>query len=455
MQIHQLMDAALFALSFWLAFQLRLNAAVSQFLGIHVLSMSFNEYFPLYVLLIASAPFVLEACGFYNRTLLSLRRRVLWPLVKGCGVLSLGLVTGLYVLQLGMPRPVVLWFAGISFTLMVIKEELMRLPLRSRVAREQYRRRFVLVGMRDELARTQAELAQAAGEEVEVIAQLDLQETPLERMVELLHERSVNGVMVTARRAYFDQIEAVIRACELEGVEVWLVPDFFQTQISRTGLDDLNGRPVLVFRSTPEASWEGVAKKVLDYLLAAVFLLVLGLPMVVVALLIRLSSPGPALFRQLRSGLNGRPFIMYKFRTMVSNAEQLKAEMAALNEMEGPVFKATNDPRVTRLGRLLRRYSVDELPQLVNVLRGEMSLVGPRPLPVEEVRRFDDVAHRRRLSVRPGLTCLWQVSGRNELKDFREWVRLDLEYIDHWSIWLDLRILCRTVPAVLRGAGAR
>jgi lipopolysaccharide/colanic/teichoic acid biosynthesis glycosyltransferase len=140
---------------------------------------------------------------------------------------------------------------------------------------------------------------------------------------------------------------------------------------------------------------------------------------------------------------------------MVSNAEQLKHELAAMNEMSGPVFKVTDDPRVTPVGRILRKFSIDELPQLYNVLRGEMSLVGPRPLPVDEVNRFNDLAHRRRLSMKPGLTCLWQVGGRNELRDFKEWVRLDLEYIDNWSLWLDLKILWLTVPVVLTGAGAK
>jgi lipopolysaccharide/colanic/teichoic acid biosynthesis glycosyltransferase len=140
---------------------------------------------------------------------------------------------------------------------------------------------------------------------------------------------------------------------------------------------------------------------------------------------------------------------------MVTNAEQLKQELEALNEMSGPVFKVTNDPRVTPIGRFLRRYSVDEFPQLINVLRGEMSLVGPRPLPVDEVQRFDDLAHRRRLSVKPGLTCLWQVSGRNNVRDFKDWVRLDLEYIDNWSLWLDLKILVRTIPVVVLGTGAK
>jgi lipopolysaccharide/colanic/teichoic acid biosynthesis glycosyltransferase len=146
---------------------------------------------------------------------------------------------------------------------------------------------------------------------------------------------------------------------------------------------------------------------------------------------------------------------MYKFRSMVTNAEQRKHELQAMNEMSGPVFKVTNDPRVTPIGRIIRRYSIDELPQLWNVFKGEMSLVGPRPLPVDEVKRFDDLAHRRRLSVKPGLTCLWQVSGRNEVTDFNDWVRLDLEYIDNWSIWLDIKILLRTVPVVICGTGAK
>ena len=169
----------------------------------------------------------------------------------------------------------------------------------------------------------------------------------------------------------------------------------------------------------------------------------------------RRQAPGPLLHTRERCGWRGHEFRMLKFRTMVTNAEQLKHELAKLNEMSGPVFKVTNDPRVTPVGRFLRKWSVDELPQLWNVFRGEMSLVGPRPLPVDEVARFDDMAHRRRLSVKPGLTCLWQVSGRNNVTDFKEWVRLDLHYIDNWSIWLDLKILLLTVPAVFSGAGAK
>ena len=198
-----------------------------------------------------------------------------------------------------------------------------------------------------------------------------------------------------------------------------------------------------------------MAKQLIDVIGALALLLLLSLPLLLVALLVKLTSPGPVFFRQQRSGLNGRPFTMLKFRSMNSDAEQQQQELAAFNEMEGPVFKVTNDPRITPVGRRLRKYSIDEFPQLWNILRGEMSLVGPRPLPVDEVHRFNDLAHRRRFSVKPGLTCLWQVRGRNQIADFKDWVRLDLEYIDNWSLWLDLKILLRTIPVVLLGTGAK
>jgi exopolysaccharide biosynthesis polyprenyl glycosylphosphotransferase len=277
----------------------------------------------------------------------------------------------------------------------------------------------------------------------------------VKELVALLHKESPNSVIINAKHTYFGQIEKAVLACEREGVEAWLVADFFKTQISRTSLDDLHGRPVLVFRSAPETSWQAIGKQVIDMVGAAALLLITSPFFLAIAAAIRASSKGPIFFRQERCGLHGRAFTMLKFRSMVTNAEQLQAELNALNEMAGPVFKVTNDPRVTPIGRFLRKTSLDELPQLFNVLRGEMSLVGPRPLPVYEVERFDDPSHRRRLSVKPGITCLWQVSGRNNVSDFREWVRLDLEYIDNWSIWLDLKILFRTIPVVLVGTGAK
>jgi exopolysaccharide biosynthesis polyprenyl glycosylphosphotransferase len=453
MQVHELMDACLFAVSFWLAYVVRSDPRVIDFFRLDDVS-PFETYVWLYLILTPIGPLILEAQGFYNRPIFSSRATTAWLLFKGCLFTTLALILTLFLFHSGIARLVTVLFGGISFLLLFAKEEILRRAFKSELARDQYRRRFLLVGSSEETARMRMELRNKSPEAMDVIAELDLNDTSIERLVELLHEHSVNGVIISAKRSFFDQVEAAVRVCELEGVEVWLMADFFKTQISRTSFDDFYGHAIMVFRAVPEASWASVAKQLIDFFGAAALLVILAPLLAVVSLVIKLASPGPIFFRQQRSGLNGRPFTLYKFRTMVTNAEQLKHELAAMNEMSGPVFKLTNDPRITPFGKLLRRYSIDELPQLFNVLRGEMSLVGPRPLPVDEVKRFNDPAHRRRLSVKPGLTCLWQVSGRNKVKDFKDWVRLDLEYIDNWSLWLDMKILCRTLPVVLTGVGA-
>jgi exopolysaccharide biosynthesis polyprenyl glycosylphosphotransferase len=405
--------------------------------------------------LIFASPLILETQGFYDRQMLGPRGTILWPLFKGCALTTIALVLAGFVLRFNLPRWVPVWFGGISFILIYGKEEVLRLAFKSRFGQGQYKRRFILVGTEQENARICQELEGRKDETVAVIAQFNLA-NPIPQLVQMLHDHAAYGVILSGKHTYFEQIENVIKVCELEGVEVWLVADFFTTQISRTSFDELLGRPLLIFRTAPEASWAGLVKQLMDFFGALVLLLVVApLVMLPVAVLIKLFSPGPVFFRQQRSGLNGAPFTLYKFRTMVTNAEQFKQELEAMNEMSGPVFKVTKDPRVTPLGKILRRYSLDELPQLLNVLRGEMSLVGPRPLPVDEVLRFNDLAHRRRLSVKPGLTCLWQVQGRNQISDFQDWVRLDLEYIDNWSLWLDIKILLRTIPAVFTATGAK
>ena len=292
-------------------------------------------------------------------------------------------------------------FGIISFILVWAKEELVAVAMRSRLAKTQYRRRIILAGIPAENARLRREINAHSGEGVEVVAEYDLAGAPVQELIERLHQHAVSGVFVTARYAQLERVESVIQLCEIEGVEAWLVADFFATQIARASFDEMFGRPLLVFRTTPEASWQIIAKLLLDFFGSLLLLVVTAPLMLAIAAAVKLTTPGPAFFRQQRSGLNGAPFEILKFRTMTTNAEQLKHELAAMNEMSGPVFKVTNDPRVTPIGRLLRKWSLDELPQLINVLRGEISLVGPRPLPVDEVRRFGDLAHRRRLSVSP------------------------------------------------------
>jgi exopolysaccharide biosynthesis polyprenyl glycosylphosphotransferase len=461
MQVYQLVDACLFAFSFWVAYRLRADVRVIYHFGLQPFGtnpVSFEKLVWIYPVLIFLSPLVLETQGFYSRSILSSRRVKYVQLFKGCLVMVLGLILGLFfsrALVSAIARWIPLWFGVISFGLVVVREEVVSAVFRSKLGQAQGKRHFVLIGTDEETVRMRQEISERPEENIEIIATLNLNNTTLAQLVQLLHERSVNGVILSARHAYFEQVEEAIRACELEGVEAWLIADFFKTQISRTTFDDFYGQPVMVFRTTPETGWQSALKRPFDFAVAVLVLSVLSPVYLLIALLIKLTSPGPVLFRQQRSGLNGRPFTIYKFRTMAIDAELRKHELAGLNEMRGPVFKVTNDPRVTPIGRILRRYSIDEFPQFFNVLRGEMSLVGPRPLPVDEVKRFDDLSHRRRLSVKPGLTCLWQVSGRNNVADFKDWVRLDLEYIDNWSLWLDLKILWRTVPVVLGGVGAK
>jgi len=462
MQVYQLVDACLFALSFWLAYRLRSDPRIIFHFRLDPFGndphASFEKLVWIYPVLIFLSPLVLEGQGFYSRSILSSRRVKYWQLLKSCAVMVLGLILALYfsrALVSAIARWIPVWFGGISFVLVVIREEFVSAMTRSKMSQGQNKRHFVLIGTKEETVRMRQEIKERPEENIHIIAELNLNDTTVDQLVQVLHEHSVNGVILSAKHAYFEQVEEAIRACELEGVEAWLIADFFKTQISRTTFDDFYGQPVMVFRTTPEAGWQSALKRPFDLLGSMLVLIGLSPLYLLIALLIKFTSRGPVLFRQQRSGLNGRPFTIYKFRTMTADAEERKKDLTALNEMRGPVFKVTNDPRITPIGRILRKYSLDEFPQFFNVLRGEMSLVGPRPLPVDEVKRFDDFSHRRRLSVKPGLTCLWQVSGRNNVVDFKDWVRLDLEYIDNWSLWLDVKIIWRTVPVVLGGVGAK
>ena len=469
-QVHQITDACVFAVAFWLAFVLRatpwfttlVNDTIGGWFGFfHWDPMGDTEAFDrvvwLYFALVPAAPLVLESQGFYSRPILGSRRLMFWPLLKGCFIICIGLVLLLFIFKQTspVPRGVIGCFGGISFLMVWLKEEVLRLILKSRMAKSQYKRNVIIAAAGSEIARLRNMIQRSAADSLIIVAEFNLAETPAHQLIELLHEHSVAGVLLSTKHTQLDKVEAAIHLCETEGVEAWLVADFFTTHIARATFDEMFNQPLIVFRSTPETSWQVLVKMLIDFFGALALIVFTSPIMFACALLVKFTSRGPVFFRQQRSGLNGTPFHIFKFRTMMTNAEQMQHELMAMNEMSGPVFKVTNDPRVTPVGKFLRKWSLDELPQLFNVLRGEMSLVGPRPLPVNEVKRFNDLAHRRRLSVKPGLTCLWQVSGRNKISDFKEWVRLDLEYIDNWSIWLDLVILLRTIPAVFTGSGAK
>jgi exopolysaccharide biosynthesis polyprenyl glycosylphosphotransferase len=259
--------------------------------------------------------------------------------------------------------------------------------------------------------------------------------------------------MFVPLRSFYAYAAETVALCELHGILVRFDTQIFDLKIARSRAEEFDGEAQITATATPHDGWQMVVKRSIDLVLSVFLLMLLSPFLVGIALAIKMTSSGPILFRQNRVGLNKRQFTMFKFRTMVPNAEELQELLLNRNEMSGPVFKIKNDPRVTAIGRILRKTSIDELPQLLNVVRGEMSLVGPRAMSVRDYEFFDQDWQRRRFSVRPGITCLWQVKGRSSIP-FEKWMELDMQYIDKWSLWLDFKILIRTIPAVLRGTGA-
>ncbi len=274
---------------------------------------------------------------------------------------------------------------------------------------------------------------------------------PLAELRALLRKQVIDEVIFAVDRRTLAELEDILLLCDEEGVRTRVVLDFFPHVNSEMYLDRLGSLPLLTFAATPHDEIRLFVKRATDVAIAAAALLVLLPFMALVALLVRLSSAGPVIFKQVRCGLNGRRFTFYKFRSMCDNAEAMKESVAHLNQ-KATAFKIPNDPRLTPVGRYLRKFSVDEWPQLWNVLKGDMSLVGPRPAVPCEVENYQGW-QRRRLRMRPGLTCLWAVEGRDQL-DFETWMKMDMRYIDHWSLALDWKILLLTIPRVLTGKGA-
>jgi exopolysaccharide biosynthesis polyprenyl glycosylphosphotransferase len=254
-------------------------------------------------------------------------------------------------------------------------------------------------------------------------------------------------------RSYYEHASQLVSVCQQHGIVIRFDLQVFNLRAASSRVVDLDENSQVSDVPNAFEIWPALAKRIIDCGFSIVLAIVFAPLCLCVALLIKLTSPGPVLFRQTRIGLNKRQFQIYKFRTMIADAEKVQDQLLSRNEMNGPAFKIGKDPRITPLGRVLRKTSIDELPQLLNVLKGDMSLVGPRAMSLRDYKLFDQDWHRRRFSVKPGITCLWQVNGRSSIP-FERWMELDIQYIDQWSLWLDFKILALTVPAVLRGTGA-
>ena len=278
--------------------------------------------------------------------------------------------------------------------------------------------------------------------------------TDLDRFPTFLREHVIDEVaLALPMRTCYPKASEIVAQCKEQGILVRFLPDIFDVTPVQSSADVPGHNIAIPVYADHLEGWPIVAKRFLDIVVSLTMLILLSPLFLIVALWIRFDSKGPVFFAQERIGLNKRRFRIYKFRTMVTGAEKMQSRLEELNEVSGPVFKIKDDPRITGVGKVLRRASIDELPQLFNVLMGGMSLVGPRPLPVRDYQGLERNWHRRRFSVRPGITCLWQVNGRSSVH-FEKWMELDMQYIDHWSLWLDLKILAKTMPAVLKGTGA-
>ncbi|MEE8350009.1 MAG: sugar transferase [Acidobacteriota bacterium] len=371
-----------------------------------------------------------------------------------------------YSFKLIISRPVFFLFLTLVGTVLVLSRVILHWVLRSRNVSEHNQIKILIAGT-DEQARMVGRLLENYriwG--YQVIGYLSTREEDgndaglpvlgsFDELPQLLQSHVVADEIIFsgAHRSNFKEFETMVRLCEDLGVRTRVAAEFFPTSTSRVSLEFLEHLPLITFSTVPENPVGIIAKRIVDFLVASILLIGLFPLMLATAVLVKFTSPGPVFYSQVRCGRYGRRFRLFKFRTMVDGAEDRLWEIKHLNEMEGPVFKMRNDPRVTTVGRVLRQFSVDELPQAWNVIKGEMSMVGPRaPLP-EEVENYA-TKQRRRLSVKPGITCLWQVSGRNDI-DFNKWMELDLKYIDNWSFWLDIRIMLMTIPAVFTGRGAR
>lgn len=453
LQINQILDGLILVVTLYIGYALR---------RFQIIDFDFLPEIPplesfvwLFVVVGLFGPLLLEMQGFYQYPLEKSLARSLRQIAYAGAWLGLILGGCVVFLKLGIPsRSAFLLFIVLAPAGLLVREAIYRDFRLRRLRKGALGESVVMAGAPGNMDKLLSSLTPLQQQELNVVERVDLRKDGPEALVTAIHRHSVGRVLFAFGAEAPAALQDCIAACETEGVEAWIAADFVRTSIARPTYDTLGPTPMLVLRVTPELSWAMLLKSLLDRCGAALGLILLSPLLLAVAVLVKLSSPGPVIFKQQRAGRHGRPFTMYKFRSMRAGAEAERNALQERNQMTGPVFKVADDPRITPIGRWLRRSSLDEFPQLVNVLLGQMSLVGPRPLPIYEVDNFELTAHRRRLSMKPGLTCLWQISGRNAVQNFSDWVKLDVEYIDNWSLWLDLKILLRTIPVVLLGKGA-
>jgi exopolysaccharide biosynthesis polyprenyl glycosylphosphotransferase len=423
----------------------------------------------LFAVILVVWHYIFAACGLYVSKRLSTRRSEAFEVVKATALASAFLYFVGVAGRLAMAKPSFLIVFWLCCTTLMVCGRIMAWAILGRIRMRGLNPRFVLILGTNSRALNYATRIVARPElGFRLVGFVDnnwaglssFEQTANVRccdfagLAEFLRRNVVDEVAIyLPMRSYYEHAANIVALCEQHGIMLRFDSQLFDLKFARSRPEDFDGDSQIMVTVESQDGFPMLMKRILDFTLSLLCLAVSAPLFLLISLAVLATSPGGVFFAQKRVGLNKRRFTMYKFRTMIPGAESLQETLLGQNEMSGPVFKITNDPRVTPVGRILRNTSLDELPQLWNVLKGDMSLVGPRPMSVRDYQLFSEDWQCRRFSVRPGMTCLWQVNGRNSIP-FEQWMQLDMLYIDQWSLWLDLTILLRTIPAVLRGAGA-
>ena len=450
------LTVGIFILSFWARGFLPIEGEVD----------FYSHIFLLPLLLVLTLSF-LSRFGAYKLPRESSNFDYAWAIFRGLSLAIGLLLTLLFFLKIQyVSRYVIFVFASIEFFALVTVRIIIRHYYLKALESGKHSLRVLIIGTGDRAKFLTKQLKHHAELGFKIVGYLDpdqslvgqtIDGTPVigsvDTISDCLKKHVVDEVIIAIPRSLLKDAEPIVQACEEEGIKLRFMADIFDLHVARISLHQVGGIPLLTLEPVAQDDDKLMVKRVFDFIVTALAMPFVLPIMAAVAIAIKMESSGSVLFVQQRVGLRKHLFPMFKFRSMFEDAEERMKEIEHLNEADGPIFKMTDDPRVTKVGRFIRRTSLDELPQLFNVLRGDMSLVGPRPMSIRDVDLFNKGIQRKRFSVKPGITCIWQISGRSDLP-FSQWLLLDLEYIDNWSLSLDLKILLKTIPAVLKSKGA-
>jgi exopolysaccharide biosynthesis polyprenyl glycosylphosphotransferase len=456
------LDTAIIASAFWVSYWIRFDGPPLSFVEIN---LEFKVFFLTHLV---SWMVFSQWVGLYESKRFTNFVIEIWDVVKSIGLSTMvALMPAFFFRDFPLSRIFLVYLWAIEAgSLIAVRFALRRILKYIRLRGYNYRQ-VVIVGRNERSEAIRQKVLNTPELGVQILGFIDAPRSNkseeclncrvmggLEHLEQIMRENVVDELIITLPvKSFYGEINQILDLCETIGVDVKIPTDLFSQKIAKSGISTFCNFEVIDFYTSPKMDMQIILKRLIDVLVSAVAM-VLFIPIfLAISIAIKWTSTGPIFFSQKRIGYNGRTFNCLKFRTMVVDAEKLKSQLKDMNEMDGPVFKIKNDPRVTQIGRFLRKTSLDELPQLINVFKGDMSLVGPRPPVPEEVYQYQ-LADRRRLSIRPGITCIWQASGRNDIP-FDEWMKLDRQYIDNWSLWLDMKILFKTLAAVLFQRGAQ